>query len=737
MWVGGLLLRVDANGKGLKVMGHNFRNSYETAVDSYGNLWQNDNDDQVVACRTSWLPEGGNAGYFSNDGSRYWQADQRPGQPIFSAHWHQDDPGVMPAGDNTGAGAPTGIVMYEGGALGEKYDGTLFSADAGRNLIFSYKPTILKSGFDLGQRSNFFASLSTDNALYVWNDSAQSSDKDKWFRPSDLAVGTDGTLYVADWYDPVVGGHQMKDSVGYGRIYRIKTKGTNPVAPALDFGSWDGLISALKSPAVNVRAAAAENIRIRGEKAIVPLKQLLKSKNDFERARAIWLITTLGLKGKEEVVKLLDHDDARIRATSFRALRQVTGSILDLAEKMATDGSPFVRREVAVALRDVQYKESKKILLTLAQHYKGNDKWYLQAIAAACRGHEGEFYQLLERDGIISKDPLTWDARMHQLACELHPVTSVEKLKVRAGTSSVSEPERATALTALSYISTTHAVYAMSELAASTLPDVAAQARYWLAFRQENDWFNLIDWQNSGIDTRHERNLAAMQVRLAKVVDDHLPFDERKSNAQALAKDSSGGQMLLKEVIEKNVAPELYSVIEEYIFKNPSISVRVQASALFTKPGAKKSYSIPGISAMTGNASSGKALFIKNCTACHRLENKGSEIGPDLSLIGQKYDRNTLLDAIINPSAALVFGYEPWLITTRRGESFFGLLVADGPKTLVIKDLAGRRSIIRTADVASRRKQVNSLMPEPMAFGLTPQDLADISAYLMRLKVKD
>ncbi len=55
VWVGGMALRMTPEGKGLKVMGHNFRNSYETALDSYGNLWQNDNDDQVITCRTSWL----------------------------------------------------------------------------------------------------------------------------------------------------------------------------------------------------------------------------------------------------------------------------------------------------------------------------------------------------------------------------------------------------------------------------------------------------------------------------------------------------------------------------------------------------------------------------------------------------------------------------------------------------------------------------------------------------------
>ncbi|HTF28142.1 MAG TPA: PVC-type heme-binding CxxCH protein, partial [Flavitalea sp.] len=83
VWVGGLALRMKPDGTELKVMAHNFRNSYEVIPDSYGNLWQNDNDDQVVTCRTSWVMEGGNAGYFSTDGTRFWQADQRPGQDIF------------------------------------------------------------------------------------------------------------------------------------------------------------------------------------------------------------------------------------------------------------------------------------------------------------------------------------------------------------------------------------------------------------------------------------------------------------------------------------------------------------------------------------------------------------------------------------------------------------------------------------------------------------------------------
>ena len=222
IWVGGLALRVNPDGTGLEVLAHNFRNAYELAVDSYGDMWQNDNDDQVETCRSTWLMLGSNAGYFSNDGTRYWQGDRRPGQSVFTAHWHQDDPGVLPAGDNTGAGSPTGVLVYEGDAFGEKYRGMFLNVDAGRNAIFAYQPKMSGAGFELNKK-DLIVSLAESTEGYKWNDMPE--DLRKWFRPSDMVVGTDGAFYIADWYDPVVGGHQMHDPKAYGRIFRIAPSG--------------------------------------------------------------------------------------------------------------------------------------------------------------------------------------------------------------------------------------------------------------------------------------------------------------------------------------------------------------------------------------------------------------------------------------------------------------------------------------------------------------------------------
>jgi putative heme-binding domain-containing protein len=270
----------------------------------------------------------------------------------------------------------------------------------------------------------------------------------------------------------------------------------------------------------------------------------------------------------------------------------------------------------------------------------------------------------------------------------------------------------------------------MIELTKSPLKDVVEKAMYWVSFRQSNDWFGLLDWSKTGIDTKHERQVASMKVTKNKIQDELFPFAQKKGSVREMAKDPVGGQMLIAMLAENSLAKTLYPFVEEVIFKNPDQSVRIQASNYFKVPGSSHSFSIGAISKLKGNAISGKAIFNKSCATCHRVNKEGSSIGPDLTEIHKKFDRPGLLDAIANPSAAIVFGYEPWLIINRDGESVFGFLVADGEKTVVVKDISGKNHTVETAKIKSRKKQENSLMPVPSALGLSEQNLADLAEYL-------
>ena len=730
VWVGGLALRIKPDGTNLKVMGHNFRNSYEIMIDSYGNLWQNDNDDQVVACRTSWLMEGGNAGFFSTDGTRYWQADQRPWQNVFTAHWHQQDPGTMPAGDKTGAGSPTGVALHEGDELGEKYRGLLLSADAGRNIIFGYLPKVKGSGYDLGARSNFISSVVEDDKGYVWNDTVHNSAATHWFRPSDVTVGTDGAIYVADWYDPVVGGHQMKDSIGYGRIYRISPKGKKLKSPTLDLQRVKGQLMALKNPAINVRNQAFEKLKSQGDEATDEVKKLLDDPNPFVKARAIWLLAQLGERGRQIVETLLADPDALIRATAFRSLRNTEKNIVPYAKKLANDSSAFVRREVLIALRDVPFEKSKPMWLTLLNRYDGEDRWYLEALGTVAENHEDELYPEIKKLLDEGKPSDEWSRKLSSVVWRLHPTLAVGDLKNRAQSTLLSDEDRSASITALSFINTKEAAQTMLALAKDENKTVGEQATYWLAFRQSNSWFSLLDWGKTGIDTKRARALAEMNVRKIKILDSELPLNEKKWNAQSMAKDAMGGQMLIGMAAENVLPKELFPEVAKFIFNNPDLTVRIQAATYFKKPGARNTFSIKSIATLKGQTEAGQRLFAAQCASCHKAKGKGKDIGPDLSMIQNKFDREGLLDAIINPNAGVLLGYEPWLINTKNGEAYFGFLVADGEKALVIKDLTGKLVSIATSSITSKKKQKGSVMPDPSALDLSEQNLADVAQYL-------
>lgn len=732
VWVGGLALRMDPDGKHLKVMAHNFRNAYELTVDSRGDMWQNDNDDQVVACRTTWLMEGGNAGYFSADGTRTWQADQRPWQNVFTAHWHQDDPGVMPAGDNAGAGSPTGVVVNESDALGSAYRGMLFSADAGRNVIFGYHPQPELSGYALGTRENFITSAREDNVGYVWNDSATNAQSSRWFRPSDVAIGTDGALYIADWYDPVVGGHQMKDSTGYGRIYRITPKGKELESPEFDLGTIDGQLAALASPAINVRYTASEALVARGASVIPRVKALLDDSNPYRHARAIWLLSRLGEEGVRAVEALLDDRDVNTRLVAFRALRKTATDIFPYALKLAEDQSPIVRREVIVALTDQPFKKAKDLLLKLTDGFDAKDRWYLEALGTACSGHEAEFYDaVIARYHVDKQNAEKWDSKIAALAWRLHPPDAVRSLKARAASSSLSSDERSEALTALGFIDTRAAVEAMMTLSHDKDKTVSEQATYWLAFRQGNDWSALWDWKKSGIDVARDRTVAAMKVKRNRITDPRMPLNEKWSSARDMSRNAIGARMLLALAAEGQLPTELKAEVRKMLARNEDNSVRIQAAAYFKTEGDATSFSASDIAKMPGDVAAGKVVFEKNCSTCHRRGDTGGRIGPDLSAIWSKFDRAALLENVIHPDAGIVFGYEAWTVSLKDGQSLFGFLVADGGGRLTLRDLTGKDHVLESSAITSKQKQPGSLMPSPSALGLSEKDLADVSAYLM------
>jgi putative membrane-bound dehydrogenase-like protein len=491
VYVGGFTVRMNPDGTNAEIVGHNYRNSYEQSVTSLGDLFQNDNDDPP-ACRVAWVMEYANFGFSSLDGQRSWQADRRPGQTVQVAEWRQDDPGVAPAGDVYGGGSPTGNVFYENGALGAGWEGTFIAAEPGRNEIFSYRPQRKGAGFDLNNRKIIVTSNPAQKYAgsdFVGGGGTARGAIETLFRPSDVAIGPDGALYISDWIDARVGGHSDLDATTSGAIYRVAPKGFVSKIPAFDANTIEGLITAIRSPAVNVRAIGIEGLKARGAAAIPAVAALLTDPNPYIRGRGLYLLYQLGPEGQKRAGTPESQTDPAMKIAAYRAMRRNGLDIMAVAAKLAKDPDPGVRREVALSLRDKPADAALGILVDIARGYDGQDRSYLEALGTGASKKEAALYERLRRDLRVPTDPVAWSKPFAGIAWRLHPAAAVPAFAARARSSKLSMPERRQAVDAIAFIDEQPAADAMLKIA----PEKGALgelATWWMLNRMSNTWAN-------------------------------------------------------------------------------------------------------------------------------------------------------------------------------------------------------------------------------------------------------
>ena len=477
---GGFTCSINPDGTQARILGYGYRNSYEQVATSFGDLFQNDNDDPP-ACRVSHIIEGGDFGFFSADGKRSWQADKRPGQTVPMAEWRQDDPQTIPAGDIYGGGAPTGITYYENGALGDKWEGLLLSCETGRNVVFGYLPKPDGAGFKL-ERFDFITSNTTGKFAgsdFVGGSNNLSDERHILFRPSDVTVGTDGAVYVCDWFDKRTGGHQTLDESASGAIYRIAPKGFVSKPLVIDFNTTEGCISALQSPSINVRNVAFAKLKAQGDKAVDAVAVVLANKNKYVSARAAWLLAQMGYAGVKKVEAKLTSDSDAERLVAFRALRAAGRDVLGMADKLANDTNAAVRREVAVSLRDVAAEKSVPVLAKLASTYNGKDRSLLAAIGIGAAKKEATLWKALPASDSDAYARLTW---------RLHPKEAIGWLKARALNAELSVPQRKFAVDTLAFIDDATAADALLAVAKDRAAPINGDVVWWLIHRSTNDW---------------------------------------------------------------------------------------------------------------------------------------------------------------------------------------------------------------------------------------------------------
>lgn len=785
----GMVFRCNMDGSEVECLGSDFRNNYEVAVDSYGTLWQSDNDDDGnKGVRINYVMEYGNYGYKDEISHASWNVNRTNiEEEIPKRHWHLNDPGTMPNLLQTGSGSPTGMIVYEGTLLPKVFQGQMIHCEPGHNVVRSYPVQKAGAGY----------SAEIVNVM--------KQEKDQWFRPADVCVAPDGSLIVADWYDPGVGGHQAGDQVR-GRIYRIAPENTPYKVPAMDLSTPAGAVASLQSPNLATRYLAWEALQKFGKNAENELFSVFNSENSRMKARAFWALSKL-IDGKKYTELALADRNPDIKIAGIRAARQLKLDVLSYLKPLANHPDPQIRRECAVALHGNKTPEAAELWAILANQHDGKDRWYLEALGiGAAENWDACFAAYLKKvadptQTVASRD-IVWRARTDESVKFLASLATDTKTelkdrlryfrafdfnngKSKSETLLAMLKSNSTEQNQINRLSLSHldvdfvknspvAKAALKDLMKSLegKPYLEIQDKYLIP--EENArLFGMINEgkfirESSEILLKSPEGIALIKQTINNPKQESIAlklmsgikynggktsldmlqavmFDKTKSatlrkEATRFLGGSMGGEdLILAYLKDGKIQKDLIPVAVDGVGRAWRKNVRIEASKYLSNSTASTKTKLPPLSeliAMTGDPKKGIEVFAANCSVCHQVNGEGIDFGPKLSEIGSKLPKEGQYLAILYPDAGIGFGYEGWELKMKDGSILNGILASKTETDLVLKMPGGIVQNLKTSAIKSMKMMPNSMMPTGLMDGMTKDEAVNLVEYLVGLKRK-
>lgn len=212
--------------------------------------------------------------------------------------------------------------------------------------------------------------------------------------------------------------------------------------------------------------------------------------------------------------------------------------------------------------------------------------------------------------------------------------------------------------------------------------------------------------------------------------------DARPQIVRALARSADGARELLALVEAGSIKEPLRALAIDELAQTRWETIRIKATELRGQTNVKWP-SVAELLRSSGDVGRGRAVFFRpnpGCANCHVVQGQGTELGPNLSEIGGKLGREALLQAVLEPSAGISFGYEAYTVTLKDGDEVYGLIASETATELAIKTVGGAVTRHRKSEIVSREKARLSMMPAGLEAGLTPQELVDLVEFLAALK---
>lgn len=664
---------------------------------------------------------------------------------------------LVPGGYITSACSP---LIYTGGLFDKEFHGNNFVCDPANNLV--HRELLKENG-------------AVFKAVRAYEDREFLASTDNWFRPVELKLGPDGAMYLLDFYreaieTPLSLPDDIKaqlnlESRGRGRIWRIAPKGFKPAnLPDL---------SALKGKALADELVSANSWRRLTAQRLIVEKQYTELLPDVRaqlrdrgapKANVLWALNGLSKLDITSVEPLFLHADPGVRELSLRLAEPFLPSVglpRTYSTRFVSDPSPRVRFQLALSAGAMRPKEAAPILAALLEK-DASDPWIVTAAlssASACGpellyalaastapnplvvsrvaamvGAKGDPKEIARALGLVatgahpavldglgqgmraSARPLpTWWAKPPAEAADVMPKLRerFERAAKALGDDSATAAARVGAAGLLAYGPFELAGGSLAEALAPAVPgDVQAAALRALATHTDASVSDLLlkRWSGFGPALRRE----AQDAMLAR--------PERALK-------------LLDAVSAKAVpATEFATVTVQQLKAHPSAAVRAKAAAVFTQTAdADRAKVVKAYAAaldLKGDTEKGRAVFKKSCAACHKLDGVGSDVGANLLAALPNKSGEDLLAAIFDPNREVDPRYVSYQVVTTDERVLLGVVATETPTSITLRRADGKEDVILRANVSSIRSTALSLMPVGLEKELTPQDAADVLAYL-------
>ncbi len=685
--------------------------------------------------------------------------------PISRTLTRFNDPGS--AGRTTSA---CGLEVYRDDWLGKEFAGDLFTCEPVHDLV---------------HRLHLEANGATFSAHRADGEEEREflASKDNWFRPVQVRTGPDGALYVVDmhrlviehprWIPSETLAHlDVRAGADTGRIWRVVRKGAaRRAVPNVATATPIELAQALDSPNGRVRDLAHAELLARNDASAVPtlVKLAAEAERPASRVQALCVLDALGLLDAKFVRRALADPDEHVRANAVRlAERFATSRELD-ADVFARvdDESPIVRFQLALSLGEWREPKACDTLAALAAA-NVDDTWIAAAIETSIGHCSLALLRALAASPAIDAIDPDWFRRLVLAALvdgSREDFATLAGIFAPSADETQIEPWRRLAATGWfealdrSKLDRTTRTAIANSLDAPALFDAARglalddeseleprRAALELIGRAAEHFDQDLELLFELCTPSHSPEIQSAALERLGAIDSERVADGLIAHADGFAPSLRARVPALLEsravwtarfvdALEKNEFPvnSLSTLDRNTLVDSKDSGVRDRIRALFAaRPKSSRAEVVAKFRSaidLAGDSGAGAKLFDANCATCHQLRGRGVAVGPDLRTQRAK-SKDAILLSILDPNAAIDNRYVAYTVETRDGRIQSGVIGAETANAVTLVQSGGQATTVPRSEIETLRSTGLSLMPEGLEAKLTPQDLADLIAFV-------